>query len=111
MMNAGKLRLPGVLCSQVGIPRLWDRFEHTGSGELYHKANAFTVGAMADPGELGFGMATFSSRGPTQDNRLKPEIVAPGYQITAPKANTANAYATYSGTSMATPFDAVTLRV
>lgn len=58
---------------------------------------------MADVGEAGFGMASFSSRGPTQDNRLKPEVVAPGFQITAAKANSGNAYVTYSGTSMATP--------
>ncbi len=69
-------------------------------------ADAITVGAMADVGELGFNLAQFSSRGPTADERTKPDIAAPGYYITAAKANTSNGYVTYSGTSMATPFTA-----
>lgn len=69
-------------------------------------ADAITVGAMADVGELGFDLANFSSRGPTADNRMKPDVAAPGYNITAAKANSTNSYVTYSGTSMATPFTA-----
>ncbi|WP_152912110.1 S8 family serine peptidase [Caloranaerobacter sp. TR13] len=67
---------------------------------------AITVAAMADVGENGFSLADFSSRGPTADERIKPDIASPGYNITAPKANTTNGYVTYSGTSMATPFTA-----
>jgi serine protease AprX len=67
-------------------------------------AGAITVGAMADPSEQGFQLAAFSSRGPTRDDRIKPEIVAPGVSITAPRANSGTGYITYSGTSMATPF-------
>jgi serine protease AprX len=69
-------------------------------------ADALTVGAFADVGERGFNVTSFSSRGPTADNRTKPDIMAPGYNITAPKANSTNGYITYSGTSMATPFTA-----
>lgn len=69
---------------------------------------AITVAAMADVGELGFNLASFSSRGPTADGRTKPDIAAPGYNITAAKANSTNGYITYSGTSMATPFVAGT---
>lgn len=69
-------------------------------------ANALTVGAFADVGEKGFNVTDFSSRGPTKDNRIKPDIMSPGYNITAPKANSGNQYITYSGTSMATPFTA-----
>lgn len=65
---------------------------------------ALTVAAMADAGELGFNLANFSSRGPTADGRIKPDIAAPGYNITAAQANTVNGYVQYSGTSMATPF-------
>jgi serine protease AprX len=68
--------------------------------------DALTVGAFADVGENGFNVTDFSSRGPTKDNRIKPDIMAPGYNITAPKANSSNQYITYSGTSMATPFTA-----
>jgi len=67
-------------------------------------ANAITVGAAYDIGELGWAIAEFSSRGPTADGRTKPDIVTPGRYITAAKANSTNQYITYSGTSMATPF-------
>ena len=65
---------------------------------------AITVGAAADVGENGFNIASFSSRGPTADGRIKPDIMAPGYQITAAQSGSTNGYVTYSGTSMATPF-------
>ncbi|MHB8063662.1 MAG: S8 family serine peptidase [Ruminiclostridium sp.] len=65
---------------------------------------ALTVAAFADVGEKGFYLADFSSRGLTLDGRLKPDIAAPGYQITSASANSTNQYVTYSGTSMATPF-------
>ncbi len=66
--------------------------------------NAVTVGAMADVGELGFSIASFSSRGPTLDNRIKPDVAAPGVSITAASRTSATGYTTLSGTSMATPF-------
>ncbi|TCP52408.1 serine protease AprX [Tumebacillus sp. BK434] len=67
---------------------------------------AITVGAFADVGERGFNVTSFSSRGPTADGRVKPDIMAPGYNIMAPRANSTNQYVSYSGTSMATPFTA-----
>lgn len=63
-----------------------------------------TVGAMADCGEKGFYLASFSGRGPTADGRTKPDVCGPGVNITAAKRGTRNQYVTYSGTSMATPF-------
>lgn len=72
-------------------------------------ADAVTVGAMADCGEKGFSLASFSSRGPTADGRIKPDIAAPGVAIMAPKANTTSDYVSYSGTSMATPFTSGTV--
>jgi len=59
-----------------------------------------TVGAIDD--STG-SIASFSSRGPTIDTRLDPDICAPGVSITAAKAGTTNQYTTMSGTSMATP--------
>lgn len=67
-------------------------------------ASAITVGALYDPGEKGWVLAEFSSRGPTADGRIKPDICTPGRYITAAQANSGNGYITYSGTSMATPF-------
>ena len=43
----------------------------------------------------------FSSRGPTSDNRPKPDIVAPGEQIMSAKPD--SGYIRQSGTSMASP--------
>lgn len=72
-------------------------------------AKAITVGAMADVGEKGFSLASFSSRGPTADGRIKPEIAAPGVNVMAAKTNTASSYTSKSGTSMATPYTAGTV--
>ncbi|WMW25506.1 PGF-pre-PGF domain-containing protein [Methanolobus sediminis] len=58
-------------------------------------------------------VATFSSRGPTVDNRIKPDVVAPGTCIISTRSSLATYeyinisqntnYAYLSGTSMATP--------
>jgi hypothetical protein len=55
------------------------------------------------------GMATFSSRGPTDDNRLKPDFSAPGTNILSTKSRYSGGSGDYqfmSGTSMATPVSA-----
>jgi serine protease AprX len=71
-------------------------------------ANAITVGNMADTGhvgpkgERGFALWSSSSRGPTADGRLKPDICAPGVQILAARAG--GGYVAFSGTSMSAPF-------
>ncbi|HJX29270.1 MAG TPA: S8 family serine peptidase, partial [Thermoanaerobaculia bacterium] len=68
--------------------------------------NVLTVGAIF--GDTG-GLTTFSSRGPTDDGRLKPDLVAPGHNAAAtPQAaivstSTSNAYVGTQGTSMAAP--------
>lgn len=59
--------------------------------------NVITVGASTKLDEISW----FSSRGPTQDGRIKPEIVAPGEGILA--ARLGGGYVSYSGTSAATP--------
>ena len=65
-----------------------------------------TVGASDDQDSV----ARFSSRGPTADGRVKPDIVAPGSKIVAARATGTSVgqvvdeyYTTASGTSMATP--------
>jgi subtilisin family serine protease len=47
-------------------------------------------------------IAYFSSRGPTRDGRLKPDVVAPGYYVLGPEAGTSD-YIPLPGTSMASP--------
>ena len=66
---------------------------------------AITVGAIDDHGTTSTfddTIAEWSSRGPTADGRIKPDIVAPGVNIMSCKYNT-NSYIGMSGTSMATP--------
>lgn len=60
--------------------------------------NVITVGAMD---QANYGIAGFSSRGPVQDGRIKPEIVTNGYATISTYPN--NSYATNYGTSMAAP--------
>ncbi|MFI2028783.1 S8 family peptidase [Streptomyces buecherae] len=69
-------------------------------------AAALTVGAV----DRADTMADFSSRGPTADGSLKPDLTAPGVDIVAAKAAegtegapAADGYVSMSGTSMATP--------
>ncbi|MGH2705907.1 MAG: S8 family serine peptidase [Actinomycetota bacterium] len=69
-------------------------------------AGAITVGAAASysaPAQ-GLYLAYFSSRGPTVDGRVKPDIAAPGASVTSAKSGGQATYVAYSGTSMATPF-------
>ena len=66
--------------------------------------DALTVGAMADLGANGFMQAGFSSRGPTRDGRVKPDVSAPGVDIESALAGSGTAYTSLSGSSMAAPF-------
>lgn len=59
--------------------------------------NAITVGAVDDYGDV----ALFSSRGPTSDRRVKPDIMAPGVNIVSAAPD--GEYAYMSGTSQASP--------
>ena len=79
---------------------------------------AITVGATHRDSPHTYGVSYFSSKGPTGDGRLKPDLVAPGERITScaagarrakaeGSANTQNRPGAYyiedSGTSMAAP--------
>ena len=66
-----------------------------------------TIGASTDDDQV----ASFSSRGPTSDGRVKPDVVLPGVNIIAARAKGTSLgsgqideyYTSLSGTSMATP--------
>ena len=62
--------------------------------------NAVAVGAL-DASYV--KVAQFSSRGPTPDGRLKPDLVAPGSSLVSAADGEACGTVTMSGTSMATP--------
>ncbi|MCB0232924.1 MAG: S8 family serine peptidase, partial [Anaerolineae bacterium] len=68
--------------------------------------NVVTVGATDDNDHV----TSFSSRGPTSDGRVKPDVCFPGHQIIAARAQGTSMgspvdarYTSASGTSMATP--------
>jgi len=70
--------------------------------------NNLTVGAVQKiPSEYqvpsDIKMSSFSSWGPTDDGRIKPDIVAPGVGLFSPTAGSDDSYGTLSGTSMAAP--------
>ena len=60
----------------------------------------------------GLNLTYFSSRGPTADGRIKPDIAGPGVDIMAAAPGTYvnggahDSYASHSGTSMSSPFTA-----
>ncbi len=68
---------------------------------------AITVGSTHRGSPHTYGVSFFSSKGPTGDGRLKPDLVAPGERITsATKAKPGGpraAYSDESGTSFAAP--------
>jgi serine protease AprX len=78
-------------------------------------ALAITVGATHRDSPHTYGVSYFSSKGPTGDGRLKPDLVAPGERITSCAAKAAlaraglpaddgvAAYIDDTGTSMAAP--------
>lgn len=72
--------------------------------------NVISVGAANDAVTSGIRdvtkgtLASFSSMGPCNDGRIKPDIVANGVNVYSCVATNTNSYdGTYSGTSMATP--------
>lgn len=70
---------------------------------------AITVGSTHRDSPHTYGVSYFSSKGPTGDGRMKPDLVAPGERIlsccTTAKAdkNASNVYVEDTGTSMAAP--------
>lgn len=69
--------------------------------------NIITVGAIGKvlnyTGPNSAPMSNFSSWGPTDDGRIKPDLVGDGIDVFSTIASGTNQYTFYSGTSMATP--------
>ena len=61
--------------------------------------DVITVGSLDKNGAI----AAYSSEGPTEENRVKPNIAFIGSDVMAPDFNTGTGYTAKSGTSMATP--------
>jgi serine protease AprX len=71
--------------AQIGTP---------GSAE-----DVITVGSL----DKNTAIAVYSSQGPTEEGRVKPNIAFVGSSVMAPDYNTGDGYTSKSGTSMATP--------
>jgi len=61
--------------------------------------DVITVGATEHDRDL----AIYSSKGPTHEGEIKPNVAAIGSNVWSVQANTYNGYTSMSGTSMATP--------
>jgi serine protease AprX len=61
--------------------------------------DVITVGSL----DKNTAIAIYSSQGPTEEGRVKPNIAFVGSSVNAPDANTGDGYVALSGTSMATP--------
>ena len=111
----------GINPEHAGDP--WDEVQCTGNGGGAAWGNCWPTDYPAAPiltdliSDHGEGMAAFSSRGPTDDGRTKPDIVAPGTNILSTKsqaqyvgsgwgAGENQYYQFMGGTSMATPLTA-----
>jgi len=83
----------------------WDCIEGAGIAK-----NGLTVGAVKDViggygNAAGVEMTTFSSWGPADDGRIKPDLVGNGYELLSPVWREGNVdyWGVYSGTSMSAP--------
>lgn len=70
--------------------------------------NCITVGSLTHGSVLSDRVSTFSSKGPTKDGRIKPDLCAPGENIMSASGSLSIedkncSYKQLSGTSMATP--------
>lgn len=78
-------------------------------GDPANLEEAIAVGSVHKKKPHTYGVSFFSSRGPTADGRVKPDVVAPGEKIYSARARVpangprAPLYVAMDGTSMATP--------
>jgi hypothetical protein len=116
VIDNGSLTPPGTAknCLTVGATEnLRPDFNLTYGGGFGFPADPIASDLVANNAE---GMAAFSSRGPTQDGRVKPDVVAPGTAILSTRSRVATGtgwqasndplYFFDGGTSMATPLTA-----
>lgn len=79
----------------------WEQFLPVSITDPGNAEAVITVGATHRIEPHTYGVSYFSSRGPTGDGRVKPDLVAPGEKILAPVLN--EEATRLDGTSMAAP--------
>lgn len=88
-------------------PYLTEKYGYNLVRGMHNAKNIITVGAVnqvltySDPSSV--VMSSFSSWGPTDDGRIKPEIVTKGVSVRSTVATSDTANAIMQGTSMASP--------
>jgi hypothetical protein len=78
---------------------------NSGGNTMGHPVSAkdqISVGAVLS-GTSSNQIASWTSRGPCADGRMKPSLVTPGSNLQSAQAGTTNSYTAMSGTSMSTP--------
>lgn len=107
--GANPVLVQGAYPPADGVPAGFDSITSYGVAKnvLTVAAAGDIVGGWSAAGDVSF--ASFSSAGPTDDGRIKPDVTANGIQVlsaddpsTSPSNNSAN-YFSYNGTSMAAP--------
>ena len=100
-------------------------YDHKDFTVVYAAGNFYSYNSVKPPGNAkntiqvgaadhNYTLASFSSKGPTDDGRIKPDIIAPGVSIVSTKSQVGEGSCTYpypnnpnyglcTGTSMATP--------
>ncbi len=125
VIDEGSVTSPGTAKNTLTVGASENLVTEGGLQKLYGAVKDPTTGALRYPAEPlasdnlsnnENGMAAFSSRGPTLDGRLKPEIVAPGTNILSTRSHVEGAEPLWGeydadhvwsgGTSMATPLTA-----
>lgn len=108
----GSLGAPFRIVWANGNERQGNRCDVEGFGDYYSTAppatakNHIAVGALNSNND---SMTSFSSWGPTDDGRLKPDVSAPGCQsnddggVTSCSSSSDTSYTVFCGTSMASP--------
>lgn len=71
---------------------------------LTSPATAYAITTVGAYNSATLQIAAFSGRGFTADNRVAPDLVAPGVNITVPSISNENLYTTITGTSAAAAF-------
>lgn len=98
VVAAGNLGFTGADDKGMGGSRGYQASTITDPGNAAH---VITVGATHRHQPHTYGVSYFSSRGPTGDGRIKPDLVAPGEKVVAPVPGGRSK--AMDGTSMAAP--------
>jgi len=97
---AGNAAIPSILTTSTAGEAIKSELE---SGVVATLSNEWlSTGKIYAP-ERQDTLASFSSRGPTKGNALKPDIAAPGYSIFSAQSGSGTQGVSLNGTSMAAP--------